>query len=108
MIVVTTAARAKAEARLAGLSADGRARMPEAATAERMAIAQSWAGDRDSHVRVDLATELAPDRVYFSGRRVHDAGGGNFDVVLRKTDAGWKWFMSDAIPIAAPPTSARR
>jgi hypothetical protein len=107
MIIVTPGARAKAEARIAGLSADARARMPEAATPERMAIAQSWAGERDSHVQVDLESELDPDRIYFSGRRVHALGGGNFDLVLRKTASGWKWFMSDAIPSAAPAAKTR-
>ena len=95
LVVVTPQARTRAEARLASLSADGRARMPDITTPERLVLADWITGSNDVGLQVHTETVLAPDRVYFSGIRQDGRGVGNFDYVIRHTESGWKWFMAD-------------
>jgi hypothetical protein len=97
LIVIKPEARKKAEARLASLSADGRARMPEVTSPERLVIADWIAGNNEAGLQVHTQTALAVDRIYLSGVRQDIRGVSNFDSVFRRTESGWKWLMGDNV-----------
>jgi hypothetical protein len=94
VIAVKPEDHARLAAKWERLSASSRALMPQITNLDRYAIS-TWLTsmpDPEIGIVVETQTELAADRIYFTGRRQTERAGSNFDLVLTRTESGWKWF----------------
>jgi RNA polymerase sigma factor (sigma-70 family) len=103
--------RADTDSTFAHLSTEARAKYPEATTPEEY-FAREWEtqSGREAALQIDAAMAIDTDHVYLSGHRQLEGerGASNFDIVLRRTDDGWKWFPHENSPAAALKLTAPR